>query len=348
VRHDGRVAAVSANDVRPERLEPVIRHDRAADPLIDIRNVRHSFGRKEALRGVSLAVEPGQIHALLGPNGAGKTTLLRVLSGLVEPRGGSASVAGIASAGHPAELRQLIGLVPSGDRTFYLRMSGLENLAFFAQMYGLSRREAVRRSRARLDDVGLAQVAKRPVNSYSHGMQKRLSVARALLNDPKALLVDEATHDLDPEGSQRVRRLVQEAAASGAAVIWATQRLEEIRGFADQVTLLAMGRVRFSGTVAELMSRAQSRAYLLGLGESVANDEVHLSMLRSAVWKHARLDVAPGARRDHLRLQLLGGATLGDAIAALVGAGVTVISCREEQSEVEQAFMSITAPEDEP
>jgi ABC-type multidrug transport system ATPase subunit len=242
----------------------------------------------------------------------------------------------------------VIGLIPSGDRTFYLRISGVENLAFFGRMYGLSRREAVRRARARIDDVGLSAVADRPVFSYSHGMQKRLSVARALLADPKALLVDEATHDLDPEGSQRVRQLVRDSASRGAAVIWTTQRLEEIRGFADRVTLLVAGRVRFSGTVAELMSLAESRAYLLGLDRPEASDELHVAAMRAAVGNLATLDLAPGSGRLHVRLRLEGGVTVGEAIAALVAAGTSIVSCREEQSEIEQAFMTITAGEQAP
>src|SRR5260221_2097149 len=102
-------------------------------------------------------------------------------------------------------------------------------------------------------------------------MQKRLSVARALLSDPSVLLVDEATHDLDREGSQRVRDLIRAAAVRGTAVIWTTQRVDEIRGFAARVTLLARGQVRFSGTVPELMSLAESRSYLLGLDASAAD-----------------------------------------------------------------------------
>jgi ABC-2 type transport system ATP-binding protein len=342
--------ALVAGDVRPAAAASSSQTPAAAGPrpLVEVRDVHHSFGEKEALRGISLAIDGGQIHALLGPNGAGKTTLLRVLSGLVEPGRGFARVAGIDSAGHTTALRKVIGLIPSGDRTFYLRISGVENLAFFGRMYGLSRREAVRRARARIDDVGLSAMADRPVFSYSHGMQKRLSVARALLADPKALLVDEATHDLDPEGSQRVRQLVRDSASRGAAVIWTTQRLEEIRGFADRVTLLVAGRVRFSGTVAELMSLAESRAYLLGLDRPEASDELHVAAMRAAVGNLATLDLAPGGGRLHVRLRLEGGVTVGEAIAALVAAGTSIVSCREERSEIEQAFMTITAGEQAP
>jgi ABC-2 type transport system ATP-binding protein len=110
-----------------------------------------------------------------------------------------------------------------------------------------------------LEAVGLTDAARRRVGVYSHGMQKRLSIARALLTAPGVLLVDEATHDLDPEGAERVRSLVAERAAAGAAVVWTTQRVDEISGFAGRVTLLSAGRVRLAGSVSELLAEAGVR-----------------------------------------------------------------------------------------
>jgi ABC-type multidrug transport system ATPase subunit len=120
--------------------------------------------------------------------------------------------------------------------------------------------------------VGLTDAARRRVATYSHGMQKRLSIARALLTQPAVLLVDEATHDLDPEGAQRVRGLVAERAAAGAAVVWATQRVDEIGDFAHRVTLLSGGRVRFTGSVGELLAAG-------GLGDVAAGSNVETAFL---------------------------------------------------------------------
>jgi ABC-2 type transport system ATP-binding protein len=221
---------------------------------LEVRGLRRRFDRRLALDGVDFVVPAGEIHALLGPNGAGKTTLLRTISGLVAPTEGRVSVFGADVTAGTRARRGHVGLVPSGDRTFYLRISGLENLIFFARLQGLPRRMAAARAREALDAVGLADAARRNVGTYSHGMQKRLSIARALLTEPLVLLVDEATHDLDPEGADRVRSLVAERAAAGAAVVWATQRVEEISGFAHRVTLLSAGRVRFTGSVVELLA----------------------------------------------------------------------------------------------
>src|SRR5690348_6472912 len=190
-------------------------------------DVSRQFGSTVALRHVCFEVQYGELCALLGPNGAGKTTLLRLLTGLVAPTAGTIRVGGIDVGATPAEVRRKIGWFPSGDRTFYLRLSGLENLIFFGRLHGLSRREAAARALEVLDQVELTDAARRRVGTYSHGMQKRLSMARALLMRPRFLLVDEATHDLDPVAAQRVKELVRRAALDGAAVLWTTQRLDE-------------------------------------------------------------------------------------------------------------------------
>jgi ABC-2 type transport system ATP-binding protein len=223
---------------------------------IDVQGLERRFGRRTALAGVDLAVHPGEIHALLGPNGAGKTTLLRTLAGLVAPTAGSASILGLDVSGGPRRLRGRVGFVPSSDRSAYQRISALENLAFFARLHGMRKKPAFARARKVLEDVGLAERADDAVSGLSHGMQQRLSVARALLTEPPVLLIDEATHDLDPAAAANVRQLIAQRAEAGAAVLWATQRLEELRGFAHDVTLLSAGAAAFRGSVEALAARA--------------------------------------------------------------------------------------------
>ncbi len=299
---------------------------------IDVRRVSRSFGEHEVLRDVSLRVAPGEIHALLGPNGAGKTTLLRILSGLVDPSAGA------------VEVTARPGLVPSGDRTFYLRISGLENLVFFARMHGLRRAEAKRRAAQVLDLVGLTEATRRPVGRYSHGMQKRLSFARALLADPTLLLVDEATHDLDPEGAERIRRLTSQLAAQGAAILWTTQRIEEIRGFADAITFLHHGEVRFAGSVPEMIARGdRSPRYVLRVRNGRPDVAPAPAALQQALGAGAAVIAAGDGNGEHFLLAPHDGTTLGGAIAALAGAGYDVLSCRQERSEVEEAFLALTA-----
>ena len=164
---------------RPRRLDQLtgaLRSDRidgqssgGAIPLravLDARDVTRSFGDKQVLSGVDLQVGAGRISALLGPNGAGKTTFLRILTGLLLADGGHVSVAGIDVAQDPMDARRHIGFFPSADRTFYNRISGLENLAFFGRMYGIRRQEALARARKRLVDVGLSDAVDQRVGLY--------------------------------------------------------------------------------------------------------------------------------------------------------------------------------------
>jgi len=315
---------------------------RLGTDAIAVDGISRRFGSLWALKRVSLRVLVGEIHALLGPNGAGKTTLLRILSGLVEANEGEVDILGVRSRNLMSrDARKMFGLVPSGDRTFYLRLSGLENLAFFARLYGMQRRQALARAWECLEAVGLADASKKEVGQYSHGMQKRLSVARALLMRPRILLVDEATHDLDLEGARRIQNLVSSAAADRAAVIWATQRLDEIRSFADRVTVLNRGRVAFTGSVPQLMATSVARRWLLHLGGGVDPQDV-LRRARASLRRMGHLSLSPETDGEHYLLSLRQDANLGDALAALLGAGVVILGCREERSGIEEAFLYLT------
>ena len=318
----------------------------AGPPAIEIRNVSRRFGDHVALRDVSISVPHGGIHALLGPNGAGKTTLMRTWTGLLDPSSGEVRIEGrpLPTLGYRRH-RKLFGLVPSGDRSLYLRISGLENLVFFARLYGLARRQAVERAWECLDAVGLREAARKPVGLYSHGMQKRLSVARAMLTRPPVLLVDEATHDLDPEGARRVQDLVAESARNGAAVLWATQRLDEIRGFADRVTVLDRGEVRFSGSVAKLTAQASSCRYVLQLRFAAAGRiDLHEAASR-ALTSLASVSPVDEGDETHCVVSLHETVVLSDAVGALSAAGIQVLDCREERSAIERAFLNVVGDE---
>jgi ABC-type multidrug transport system ATPase subunit len=279
--------------------------------------------------------------ALLGPNGAGKTTLVRVLTGLVKPDSGEAHVLGVDTWDCPRDLRARMGLVPSGDRSIYLRISGLENLIFFGRLHGMSRRRATARASELLEIVGLADAARLRSGFYSHGMQKRLSIARALLTEPSVLLIDEATHDLDPEAAARMRELVRGLADQGAAVVWATQRIEEIRGFADGVTLLRAGQAAFQGTVSQLMAVSVPRRYVLRLRNGRVGDGELEPVVREAVAGRATIVGTEDGDPEDFLLHLAEDAVLGDVLASLTAEGVDVIGCREERSEIENAYLNL-------
>jgi ABC-2 type transport system ATP-binding protein len=315
-------------------------HSTTVAELVD---VSKSFGARHALRGLSLTLKRGTIHALLGSNGAGKTTTLRMLAGLVAPTGGEVRVLG-ADVGTGRARSAAVGLIPSGDRSFYLRLSGRENLLFFGRLQGLSRRESAQRADALLEQVGLRDAARTSVGLYSHGMQKRLSAARALIVVPALLLVDEATHDLDPEGAKRVRELVAEIAADGTSIFWATQRLEEIRGFAADVLVLHEGRSVFAGTVPSLVTHTMPRRFLLRLRNGGTPAPALADRLGSSLAGSGTLAPVGDSEGETFLLDLFEQTSLGDALRILLEADVELLACREETPPIESAFLSLVRP----
>ena len=211
---------------------------------IRVSGLTKRFGEVTALAGVDLNVARGEIVALLGPNGAGKSTLLRILGTTVTPDAGSVSIAGVDAVADPAEARRRVGLMIGDERSFYWRLSGRRNLAFFAALHGMRRGEASARAAVLLDAVGLAQAADRPVLGYSSGMRARLSLARALLTDSPLLLLDEPTQNLDPLAASQFREMALSLAHDRAAgILFATHDLHEAVAIADRITVLSEGRV---------------------------------------------------------------------------------------------------------
>jgi ABC-2 type transport system ATP-binding protein len=207
----------------------------------------------EALAGVDLAVDGGEIVGLVGPNGAGKTTLFRIIATILEPTSGRVVVDGHDVATDPIEVRRRIGLLLEGDRGFYLRLTGRQNLEFFGVMYGLSPADARTRAEEVMALVGLEGRDLR-VFGFSSGMRIRLALARVLMAEPPLLLLDEPTRSLDPEASAEFIEMIRELAGRGRAVLMASHRLTEVAAACDRTVLLVDGRVRFAGPTSALLT----------------------------------------------------------------------------------------------
>lgn len=207
----------------------------------------------DALRGVTLDVHAGEIVGLLGPNGSGKSTLLRCLAGLLAPTAGRVQVLGRQPASLTTDVRGSIGIVVRDDRSFNQRLSGRDNLWFFARLQALPRADLGERIESMLKRMALSQVADRPYRQYSSGMKQRLSVARALLGHPKVLLMDEATSGLDP-GKRDVfySVLTEIVQTEGIACVYATHELAEAQYLCHRVVVLDRGRVSAQGRYLEV------------------------------------------------------------------------------------------------
>jgi ABC-type multidrug transport system ATPase subunit len=292
--------------------------------------VSRAFGPDEVLSNVTFEVRPGDIHGLIGPNGVGKTTLLRIVAGLMEPTTGSVSVLG-RNPMHVAVRRQ-IGWIPGGERTFYLRLSGLENLVFFGRMYGMTANAAKTAGLELIDMVGLTSADSRPTGLYSKGMLKRLAVARALLPEPRILLCDETTHDLDPDGSAAILGMFADLARDGLSVIWATQRLDELVSFADTVTVLTHGGVAFTGLFRDLVERIPSRSFEIRLAEPITPGV--LEVLDALGVTHSSGDDP----EYQVVVQVSQAVPIGRVVAALTEIGHMTLVVNETGSHVEAAY----------
>ncbi len=204
-----------------------------------------------ALRQVSLAVERGEVLGIVGPNGAGKSTLLKAIASLVMPTEGGVKLDGVEIDPSSPQQRVLFGLSLPDDRSFYWRLTGRQNLEYFAAMVGLDRETA----RRRVDEVMLERNLShrdKALFGYSSGMLAQLGLGRALLHDPPLLILDEPTRSLDPLAAEEFCALVRTQAGKGKAIVLATHRLEDVLAACDRVLALVDGRVVWTGSTSEI------------------------------------------------------------------------------------------------
>src|SRR5437762_5077642 len=220
--------------------------------------VRRKAKEIEAVRGVSFAIEPGELFGLLGPNGAGKTTTIKMLITLLIPTGGSARVLGLDVVRDAREVRRRIGYVFGGERGVYERLSGYDNLRYFAELYGVPAREQKRRIEELLELVGLKGREHERAEGYSRGMKQRLHVARGLLHDPEVLFLDEPTIGLDPVGARELRATIATLTQAGKTILLTTHYMFEADALCDRIAVISKGEIVAEGTPALLKSRVES------------------------------------------------------------------------------------------
>lgn len=224
--------------------------------LLQADGLHKAYNGKPALKGVSVHLQAGEMLALLGPNGAGKSTLLQLLTGLFTPDQGRIEVLGHDMRRHPS--RALAGLgVVFQQSALDLDLSVMANLLFHTDLHGLPRALARERIAAQLDALGLGEQARAVVRSLSGGTRRKVELVRALLHEPRVLLMDEATVGLDPASRQQLLETVRGLCrARGMGVLWATHLIEEVHG-ADRLMLLHQGTLRFEGSIPAFMAQAQ-------------------------------------------------------------------------------------------
>jgi ABC-2 type transport system ATP-binding protein len=240
----------------------------AAGPALEAAALTKRYGARTGLDDVSFTASTGEVLGLLGPNGAGKTTAIRLLTTILRPTSGTFQVAGQTD---PVRIRQRIGVLPE-SAGYPGRQTGREYLRYHGRLFGLSRNDAASVADRLLVEVGLTDRAASRIATYSRGMRQRLGIARALVNDPVVVFLDEPTLGLDPAGQRQVLAMISTITASrGATVILSTHALPEVEQVCDRVLILDHGRVVTSGTVAEVARGGRLSDAFLALTEQAAS-----------------------------------------------------------------------------
>lgn len=219
--------------------------------MLEIQNLSKRYGSYQALQSLSLKLRPGEVYGLLGPNGAGKTTTINLLSGLLQPDSGTVAIGGVPAS---AATKPLLGVMPQ-QNLLYQSLTCQENLAFFSKIYGLSRRVRSRRIAACLTAVNLEDRATVPVDQLSGGMQRRLSLAVAIVHQPKLVVLDEPTTGLDIEARYEVWSLIRTLKQAGVTVLLTTHLLDEAERLCDRIGFIKQGQLLTDGTLGDLQRR---------------------------------------------------------------------------------------------
>lgn len=287
--------------------------------------VRHPLGRDvvQALDDVSFAVEPGECYGLLGENGAGKSTLFRMLSTLVLPDQGRLLVHGTDVVASPAAIRRLVAPVPPSERSLYWRLSARQNLELFARLYRVPTASGARRIGELLALVDLARAGTAQVGTFSSGMRQRLLLARALLPEPKVLLLDEPTRSLDPVGARAFRAFLRDRVlgATRCTALIATHTPDEVRELCSRVAVLHRGRLLAQGTVRELAARVAGQRWRLLTAVNPARALAALTAAGGVVPLGSPEQVQGGLWAQALEIP---GDESADLLSHLVHAGVPV------------------------
>ncbi len=292
------------------------------------------YGTRTAVAGVDLVARETDILGLLGPNGAGKTTTIRLLTTMLAPTSGRFSVAGVPST-RPREIRRRVGVLPEGAGS-PARRTGAEYLRFHARLHGLAPRRAATVVDELLAQVGLTGRAGSPVGTYSRGMRQRLGIARALVNDPAVIFLDEPTLGLDPAGRRQVLDLLRVISGRRRTVVLSTHVLGDVEEVCSRVVILDRGRVTAEGTVAEI---AESVAAVRGARVTIRAGQVDAA--RAVLRRVPGLDVADVSDRPDTLLVSAAGAPEA-ALPPLVAAGIPIVSYEAQPAGLDDAFLALT------
>ena len=291
----------------------------------------------EAVRGVTFGIEEGELFGLLGPNGAGKTTTIKMLITLLIPTSGEVRVLGYDVVRDAREVRSRIGYVFGGDRGLYERLSALDNLRYFAELYGVEARGQRKRIEYVLDLVGLLGREKERVEGFSRGMRQRLHIARGLLHDPPVVFLDEPTIGVDPVGARDLRATIASLTEAGKTVLLTTHYMFEADALCDRIAVIANGELVAQGTPGDLKAAVADRTVVEIEAFGVADEAIEGLRAIDGV---SSVSVEARDQMQVLAVQSAAGVELTQALMArLNGARVGRVTVREPT--LEDAYIAL-------
>jgi oleandomycin transport system ATP-binding protein len=306
---------------------------------VSVRGLVKHYGETKALDGVDLDVREGTVRGVLGPNGAGKTTLVRILSTLLIPDSGRATVAGFDVVRQPRRLRRVIGLTgqyASVDE----KLSGRENLYLIGRLLDLTRKDARTRADELLERFSLTEAGRRPASTYSGGMRRRLDLAASMIGSPTVLFLDEPTTGLDPRTRKEVWTEVKRMVGDGVTVLLTTQYMEEAEQLANELTVIDRGKVIANGGIDELKAKVGGRTLRIRPADplelrptATALDDFGLTGPGSAT-----VDIATGT----VLVPILSDEQLTAVVGALTARGITLAGLSTELPSLDEVFLSLT------
>ena len=304
-------------------------------PAITVEGVYKRFGSIVALDGIDLSVPSGTVFGLLGPNGAGKTTAVRVLTTIIRPDAGRATVLGHDVVHEPDSVRASIGLAGQFAAVDE-NLTGSENLRLVGKLTHLPPAQVRMRAEQLLETFGLSDAAHRPVRTYSGGMRRRLDLAAALVHRPPVLLLDEPTSGLDPVSRSDLWKVIEELVAEGTTLLLTTQYLEEADRLADRLAVIDKGRVIAEGTSSELKANLGGTVIEIGLGDATLADEVVAAVAPVASGDPRIVAATVEVTVDH------GPKALVEILRRLDDAGVEATTLAVREPSLDDVFLSLT------
>jgi ABC-2 type transport system ATP-binding protein len=318
-------------------MDGSIQNEKNGIPIINVKGIKKAFGDVQALRGVDFELQPGEVMGLLGPNGAGKTTLIRILTTLLKPDAGEATIAGFNVQKHPQSVRSVIGLAGQ-YATVDEELTGMENLLMIGHLSHLDKATTQNRAGELLERFSLTDASFRIVKNYSGGMRRRLDVAASLLMKPPVLFLDEPTTGLDLRSRTEMWNIIRQFKNNGTTVLLTTQYLEEADQLADTICILDNGEIVARGTSEELKRKIRGSVLLVTIAE-LYQLELATKLVSSLSSQSPEIDVVLG----QIKLSVGDGTvSLVDAVRKLDENKIKIVDIALQRPTLDDVFLTLT------